>query len=354
MKSYRFDIGLFRIVIILFLVVFHTFGPFANVWKDFGFDIPVYWWISKWSYSFFLEGFVFISGYLYGIQFLRKIAEGKNVDFRAEIKKKFHRLMLPSLLFSTLYIFMYNQTEGWLTPYRIMNGVGHLWFLPMLFSCFLCLFYILKKKIQIKWIVLFSIVISLITFPGLPLRFDVVAQYFIYFYLGFLLGEESEKYCARPTVITKPGGGQIIHLYIAVTSLSVRAIVLIVTLHVFIFIGATLVIRDYEMPAALFFFQRLTRLLFASCAVLVLFYICSHFNNMINESWAKIIYNSNQYCFGVYIYQQFILWFLYFYTSLPNTISPYILPWLFLVITIGGSVLLTFISLHTKYLKDLF
>lgn len=189
MKSYRIDIGIFRIIIILFLVVFHSFGPFANVWQDFGFNISSYWWISKWSYSFFLEGFVFVSGYLYGIQYKRMITGETKLDFRAELKKKFKRLMIPSLLFSTIYIIMYNQTEGWLTPYRIINGVGHLWFLPMLFSCFTTLFYILKEETAIKWVLLCSIILSLITFPGLPLRFDVVAQYYIYFYVGFLLAE---------------------------------------------------------------------------------------------------------------------------------------------------------------------
>ena len=48
---------------------------------------------------------------------------------------------------------------------------------------------------------------------------------------------------------------------------------------------------------------------------------------------ASWVINVGAICFGVYIYQQFILQVLYYKTSLPQLVGPYWLPWIACVIT---------------------
>ena len=55
------------------------------------------------------------------------------------------------------------------------------------------------------------------------------------------------------------------------------------------------------------------------------------------------------YCYGVYIFQQFILIFLYFKTNFAENVNPYILPWLATLITIALSLLFTHILLRTRF-----
>jgi len=184
---FRTDIAIFRVTVIAFLVLFHAFCPYGGHWGILGVDVQPYWWLDNWSYSFFLQGFVFISGYIYGIQKGYKKDKG-GISIQGELKKKFMRLMLPSLVFSTLYMALFNQWQGWLTPYRIINGWQHFWFLPMLFSCFVVTLFLDRLNIKSSWILFISFILMLIPFPGLPMRLDVVAKYFIYFYIGVMGG----------------------------------------------------------------------------------------------------------------------------------------------------------------------
>jgi surface polysaccharide O-acyltransferase-like enzyme len=53
-------------------------------------------------------------------------------------------------------------------------------------------------------------------------------------------------------------------------------------------------------------------------------------------------------CFGVYIYHQFILKYLYYHTALSSLLTPVLLPWVGLWITLVFSLALSGISLQTK------
>ena len=56
---------------------------------------------------------------------------------------------------------------------------------------------------------------------------------------------------------------------------------------------------------------------------------------------SKFIIAFSSYCFGVYIFQQFILKYLYYYTELPHIISPGILPWFGFIVALFVSLILT-------------
>lgn len=67
----------------------------------------------------------------------------------------------------------------------------------------------------------------------------------------------------------------------------------------------------------------------------------------------KWIIELNTTCFGIYLFQQFILQILYYKTSLPTIVGPYWLPWIGLAITLVTSYILTKLSLKTNIGRQL-
>lgn len=55
------------------------------------------------------------------------------------------------------------------------------------------------------------------------------------------------------------------------------------------------------------------------------------------------------YCYGVYVFQQFILKYLYYKTGYAIAINPYLVPWIALVLTIALSFLLTGVCFKTRF-----
>lgn len=61
------------------------------------------------------------------------------------------------------------------------------------------------------------------------------------------------------------------------------------------------------------------------------------------------VFEASAICYGVYIFQQFVLQFLYYKTSLPVLVGPYWLPWVGCVVTFVVSILLTRLMLKTRF-----
>lgn len=60
------------------------------------------------------------------------------------MKKKAERLILPSVVFSLVYWQLFNGditdlVGGGKIVISVLSGVGHLWYLPVLFWCFVSL-----------------------------------------------------------------------------------------------------------------------------------------------------------------------------------------------------------------------
>lgn len=89
-KRHFLYIDIVRILLILLMVIYHSFCFYSGDWKmPLGAElIPLYSIFSILSYSFFLETFVFISGFLYAI------GKKNNVNYLILLKKKFKRLMI--------------------------------------------------------------------------------------------------------------------------------------------------------------------------------------------------------------------------------------------------------------------
>ncbi len=133
-KDYRYDIAMLRLLCTTIVVFFHAYGMmYASHFSDA--TVAMY----KAKYEFFnstyliniaMPMFLFISGFLFGGQLLKS----QPISFIKTVKGKFMRLMMPFFVFATL--FMFTQNAASFKPFYQWT-YSHLWFLPMLFWCFI-------------------------------------------------------------------------------------------------------------------------------------------------------------------------------------------------------------------------
>ena len=77
-----------------------------------------------------------MSGYIWGYQVRIK---GKEIlTYKNVVIKKIRRLIIPSMIFSTAYFLLYGDYNQSIFNilYKIISGVAHMWFLTILFWCF--------------------------------------------------------------------------------------------------------------------------------------------------------------------------------------------------------------------------
>ena len=139
--SQRLDeISLLRPITIGLLVVMHAFTMYAGNWSlpEGIHPVRAYFWVQKLSFGCMLEMFVFISGYIFGFQLY---GQKRDFKFWPLVFNKLKRLILPSSLFSFLYIVCFTnilvQHQWGALVYGTLAGYAHMWFLPMLFWCFI-------------------------------------------------------------------------------------------------------------------------------------------------------------------------------------------------------------------------
>lgn len=101
------DVVILRPICIFLLVVYHSFIIYKGGWYEpVGFEPnEIYRWIAELSYSFVLQLFVLLSGYVYGYQC--SMSAKNTLNIRALVLSKCKRLLLPSLIFSLVYFYMF-------------------------------------------------------------------------------------------------------------------------------------------------------------------------------------------------------------------------------------------------------
>lgn len=340
-KPFLNDICVARIILIVLLVLYHSFAPFNGAWK-YPENLPsidLYWWIATFSYSFMLPMFVFISGYLVGHS--AKIHRGANLTAQNLIYKKIRRLLLPSICFSIIYFFIFRNIEnsGNSIIYYILNGAGHMWFLPMLFWNFVFLYFIEKYRNYSYRVVLFlSLILSSIFLVSLPFRLSNAIQYFFFFYLGYVSARFNILLSFRKKSI-------IISLFLFYVSSFILCNLNSLVLFDITF-GSNLLHKiNYALVA---------RLKFLLPAISGVLFIWTYISNKVDgKKLSGRIIKLSSYCFGVYIFQQFILKFIYYNLGFISTESPYVLPWVAFGLTLCLSVLMSAFFVKTKIGKFL-
>lgn len=189
MKSKRLDdISILRVFCILVVVFFHCYGMMC---AEGHFPETA----TEYKHLYFIPNqcvfiniamplFVLISGYL----FIFLLQLGKYPTWKNLLRKKGLRILLPYFVFGLLFM----ATTGKWHPLPLLNGrYWHLWFLPMLFWCFILGYAIYRTKLNI----FFEAIIFSLTFIGsftptfIPKWFGLhaITQWFFWFYIGMLI-----------------------------------------------------------------------------------------------------------------------------------------------------------------------
>ena len=194
MTNYRIEyITNVRVFATLLVILFHSYAPyFYNIGLNL--DFP---YVSIYKDIFILEEtiqmplFVFLSGYLF--TFLHR--KGKYKSFSELMRKKVQRLLLPYIVFGILIYFSIPKSVQESTV--VIERIQHLWFLLMLFECFifhnlmLSLGMFCKKRIIILFVIALIMMLSWRQIPHI-LCLPALFNYYIFFIMGgvFLLYEE--------------------------------------------------------------------------------------------------------------------------------------------------------------------
>lgn len=136
------NIVVLRSFAIITVVLYHCYCPWMNAWN--WVETPV-----RDIYSYVMEVmlvgrmplFVFVSGYLFSHLYFDR---NKYHDFIGFINNKFKRLLIPCFLFTGLMAICLGDNYFNLALY---DGY-HLWFLKMLFWCFITAWFTIN---YIKW-----------------------------------------------------------------------------------------------------------------------------------------------------------------------------------------------------------
>ena len=130
-KTKRFDeISIMRVLAMLMIVAFHSMCFYNGRWtKVDALTIPFWYKTSYFLDVIDLNMFVFISGYLYGYLY---IFRNKYYPRSEVIRIKAIRLLIPYFFWGIPMALIW----PWNTWTKLFYGIGHLWFLLMLFGVF--------------------------------------------------------------------------------------------------------------------------------------------------------------------------------------------------------------------------
>lgn len=348
-QNILYEIIPIRLFLIVLLVFYHAFAIFSGAWKPIYYypEIKIYNVLDQLSYACLLETFVFISGYILGYQVRLK---GKNhvLDLNKIFISKIKRLLIPSIVFSSIYLLCFGNLSKsiFVLIYDILNGIGHMWFLPMLFWCFILIVFVEKINLSIKFLfpsIFFLIYFSILPFP---FRFGASLYYFLFFYLGYYLQKHN-------LVLTGIYTKQILLLsFILFISFFALINYLFDNDKQYIIELMRLSCNQSILKGIYFVIQITLRVV---CACFGIFFLMQAAHRIVEyfsiERWRKILILSDS-CFGVYIFQQFILKF-FNNSRIPSMINAYVYPWMIFLLTVILSLGITIVFRKTKLGKRL-
>lgn len=330
-----------RPIVIVMLVFMHSFTMFTGgAWKlpDGIHNVTAYDWMTKITFSFLLETFIFISGYLLQAQFERKVS-----DFFDFVRKKAKRLLLPSVLFSFMYYMLFMEHKGFVNfLFSILEGCGHMWYLPMAFWCFMGGFVLYRLNCSMKVKLLLCTFLACCSggMGFLPLRLNSASYYVLFFYLGMLTYEKRQ-------IFQKITSYQIILLCISY-------LVAFLFLRPFMDSLSQCEDGDIVFKIVKILIIPFCRIVYSSLGLFSFYLIVNYYlqkhPTFQSSSWLVYI---NSIALGIYIYHQFLLKLLYYNTSLPCFLGSYVLPWVGFLLSLVMSILLSSLTIKTKIGKFL-
>lgn len=338
------DVYVIRPIAIFLLVVYHSFIIYRGGWRqpvDFQY-VGLYDWIATLCSAFRLELLVFCSGYLFALTLTRK-----QQNFWKIASSKAKRLLLPSVVFSIVYVILFydikGQTVGELLL-TIVSGAGHMWYLPMLYWVML-LCYGVDKMNHPTWLKILGFsTLPILSILPFPLQIDRAVYFALFFYLGMLIYRNRDEIIAQIK--------------------SVRQVVLWLLIFVCVYAGGLYIAESGIMDtyinsvnliekAIAIEVIKYVKILYCILGIIFIYILVNYFLEVKKVRVAPWVIDLSGLCFGIYLFQQFILQILYYKTQLPSLVGPYWLPWVGLVITLILSYVLTKLCLKTRLGRQL-
>lgn len=250
------------------------------------------------------------------------------------IVSKLRRLILPSVIFCALYFPLFYDYKG--IPdllYNLINGCGHMWFLPMLFWCFIGAWLLEQIKVGDGWKMAFLVCLNLFFFVSLPLRISNATDYLFYFYGGYVVYKHSNQ-IKENLQDSHVMWGWIIF---AVVFIALRPLK-----ETFEVGGSEGIINKVITLSG----RSVCQLIYASVGTMVFYFTAIYYTqrNQLKPFTIKLA----SCCFGIYLFQEFLLKGLYYKTGFAAVVGPYRLPWLGFAIVAPLSYLMTDLLLKTK------
>lgn len=331
-KEWLYELSFMRPILLLLLVSYHAFAPWCGAW-----DMPSgcsafepYRWVALLSRAFRLECFVFISGYIFTFQMLKK---NKFPTFKELLSSKIVRLLIPCWVFSVIYFICFKNYTN-VVDFLIVTvgGAGHLWYLPCLFICFLVQWVLIKKSINSTFVLIILSLLAFVSFIPLPLNMNKPLYYMLFFYGGGLFFQSKDRIKQKTTTT------------IVVLSWFLFFVVLF-------FINRLMDVKgfDYQNTLIRGVIIGTQNLLKATLAWIGIYAFYSSAvvwcrSHRVSE-WALKIGVCG---YGVYVFHQFVLVWIYDYSNWPQTLGTYMTPWISFVFTTLVSLLLTLLIRKTK------
>lgn len=315
------EIDIIRSILVIVLIAYHACCPyFASTWEMPSAlsqaNIGSYTFAGTVLYNGMLEAFVCISGFL----FARSIKDALSIAFW---KKKVIRLYLPCVLWGIGYsLFFVPQTN----IYNILNGEGHLWFLPMLmwlFALELCLNKILANIAPRKNSILLPAIIALIPYPTLPLRLNTAMYFLLFFHCGVQIFNNFNSFKTKIQSTSS---------YIIVCVFTFTIIICWIKMTIGSpYDGQPILQKMFQISS-----QNILKILGGACMIFLYWRTALWIQHI--ASRFAIIHRIALCSFGIYILQEFLLRLFYYNTPICDVFGDFtplvLIPIVFLVSTI--------------------
>lgn len=162
----------------------------------------------------------------------------------------------------------------------------------------------------------------------LPLGLGTVLNYYLFFYVGFMMSMGRIK---MPQV-----------------KMWIPASLFIIAFCASLFIRDAFEAESLTEKCIQFGLNGLVNIIISVTGVYMLYRIANIPSIQKKIDANRLLIRLSGYCYGVYIFQQFILKVLYYKTDMVMCINPYVLPWVVTAVTIVLSLIFTDLLLRTK------
>lgn len=180
-----YSISVIRVLSMVFIVVYHCVCYFG-IWDEYFPDAPQYQNIESMRFLCILslQMFTFISGFLY--------ARGKSRSVAETLCLKTMRLLVPYVFWAVVLAVFFPVICNWQV---FFSGMLHLWFLLMLFGCFLVVSLTKYEEWKLPYMILAIFIVAFIEWVNLKsgllksniLAVSQVVNYQPYFLSGIVV-----------------------------------------------------------------------------------------------------------------------------------------------------------------------